>query len=153
MWIEKEEKKYYLDACKYRGIVLKFAKSLNKETVEQITTFIKYLKKLYFFPIKVNIKFSDLERYKDSKDGHIFYAIFFDNEDEKPRRYPEIYIATKIGKHNPIEDVYFSIAHMLTCYYQWFFKQEDRSHRSLEIEANRWAEYIYHSYLEYKTLK
>ena len=150
MWIEKEEKKYYLDACKYRSIVLKFAKSLNKETVEQITAFIKYLKKLYFFPIKVNIKFSDLERYKDPQDGHIFYAIFFNNEDEKPRRYPEIYIAAKIGKHNQIEDIYFSIAHMLTCYYQWFFKQKDRSHRSLEIEANRWAEYICYSYLESK---
>ena len=75
---------------------------------------------------------------------------FFNNEDEKPRRYPEIYIAAKIGKHNQIEDIYFSIAHMLTCYYQWFFKQKDRSHRSLEIEANRWAEYICYSYLESK---
>ncbi len=148
MWIEKEEKKYYLDASKRRGLSLHFSPSLDKVTVDSISEFVSFLKKNYFFPIKVNIKFSDLNRFKDPDDGHVYYCVFFDNEGEKPKKYPEIYIASKVDKHHTIEEVYFYIAYMLTFYYQWFFFQEDRSSRSLAIEAGKWANYVCNLYME-----
>ena len=148
MWIEKQEKKYYLDASKKRGIHLVFDSGLLDETKEKIISFIDSIKKQYFFPIKLNIKLCNKERFKHPDDGHIYYSVFFDNEDENPKRYPEIFIAAKEGKRNPIGDIYFSIAHMITCFYQWFFLEDKRrSHRSLEIEANRWANYICDLYL------
>ena len=150
-WIEKQDKKYYMDACKKRGINLLFDSTIISETRDQILSFVNYIKKNYFFPIRMNVRLCNKLKFKHPDDGHVYYAVFFDNEEKMPKRYPEMYIASKVGKNNPIEDIYFSIAHMVTCYYQWFFLEDkSRSHRSLEIEANRWANYICALYLEKK---
>lgn len=43
---------------------------------------------------------------------------------------------------------FFTIAHELTHYFQWFFYEDmHRTNRSLEIEATRWAKYLLQQYL------
>lgn len=70
------------------------------------------------------------------------------------QKHPFIWIATgkdgrKTRKEYYIEDVLHLVAHELTHYFQWYFNQFDnRSNRSLEIEANRWANYLVDLYLE-----
>lgn len=62
--------------------------------------------------------------------------------------YPRISVAAKVSENNTLEDIYFTLAHEITHYYQWFFlDEEQRTSRSLEREANKWANYIVDLYL------
>lgn len=68
-------------------------------------------------------------------------------DDEKRNVYPRISIASEVTKNNSLQDILFVLAHEITHYYQWYFLEEDvRTNRSLEIEANKWANYILDSY-------
>ena len=61
----------------------------------------------------------------------------------KKRHYPARHEHENLFK----EDVLFTLVHELTHYYQWYFCQEEsRTDRSLEIEANKYADYIFYEY-------
>lgn len=142
MWIEKNEKKYYINSAKASGLRL-FYGDMSEETIKKIKQFVAYVRKRYFFPIRCNIYFSNDFYYISNVDGHKFYGVFYDEEDCKKFTYPKIYIPSKEGKGNSIMDIFFSFLHELTHYYQWYFYEEkNRTDRSLEIEANKWARYI-----------
>ena len=80
-WIEKQDKKYYMDACKKRGINLLFDSTIISETRDQILSFVNYIKKNYFFPIRMNVRLCNKLKFKHPDDGHVYYAVFFDNEE------------------------------------------------------------------------
>lgn len=93
--------------------------------------------------------FSNKEKFIHPRDSHKFFGIFFSNDNQKRKIYPQIYVTSKTTKSNPIEDIYYTLSHELTHYFQGFFYEDNkRTERSLEIEANRWAIYIVSSYLE-----
>lgn len=146
MWIEKIEKNEYQKSAKLEGLRC-FYEDIGQETIIEIKSFIKYIRKNYYFPIRCKIFFTNESNYKSFFDGHRYYGIFFDKSTEKRKVYPQIYVASKITKFNKIEDVLFTLLHELTHYYQWYFYEEKiRTNRSLEIEANKWARYILQEY-------
>ncbi|MBQ9124802.1 MAG: hypothetical protein IJY14_03830 [Acholeplasmatales bacterium] len=150
-WIDKEYKNEYKNSAKASGIRYRFYTyeiELNKDTKCNIEQFISFLRKHYYFPIRLNILFCNTTCFKHNIDKHIYYGSFYSMDDEKKKTYPRISIAAMVNKHNSINDVLFTLAHEITHYYQWYFLEEDkRTRRSLEIEANKWAKYILDLYL------
>ena len=145
-WINKEYRDYYKDSAKASGIRYKFydyGNDFDEHTVEDINKFIIFLRKKYYFPIRLNILFCDTHVFRHHLDDHKYYGAFYSMDDEKRMVYPRISIASKVTPNNTLEDILFALAHEITHYYQWYFLEEDkRTSRSLEIEANKWAKYI-----------
>ena len=140
-WINKEYKNCYLDSEK-KGLRLHFEKSIYKDHVYEIKNFIKFLKKYYYFPIRCDlffcnqINFLSFDRKKKCK------GIFIKGE-EKIKKYPKIYVPCKINSFWTMENVFLSIVRLLTYYYQWYFyEDEKRTNRSLEIEATKYANFL-----------
>ena len=146
-WIEKKYRKEYLNSAKSNGIRYKFYGDFDEENKNKILNFIFFIRRNYFFPIRLNITFCNQEYFKHHIDNHKYCAAFYGMDDEKKNTYPRMSVAAKITKSNPLDDVLFAIAHEFTHYYQWYFLEEDiRTDRSLEIEANKWSAYILDEY-------
>lgn len=144
IWIERKYRTNF-DKSSAAGIRVTYDKHLDRELVEQTKALVQYLRKEYYFPIRVNIALTDHRRYHSDRDGHIYYGIFYHNDfvPLSSMPYPQIAVAAQLWKHMSIDDVHFTLLHELTHYFQWFFTEEEqRSDRSLELEANRWARYI-----------
>lgn len=156
-WINNEDKNYYKDSAKASGIRYKFysyGNDFDESTVDNIKKFINFLRKNYYFPIRLNILFCDTQVFRHHIDNHVYYGAFYSMDDEKRKIYPRISIASKVTKNNSLEDILFTLTHEITHYYQWFFLEEDkRTSRSLEIEANKWSNYILDLYFnDYLTI-
>jgi len=145
-WVEKEYKNYYKDSARASGIRYKYnnyGEDFDKSTVEDIRKFISFLRKNYYFPIRLNILFCNTRAFNHHIDNHTYYGAFYNMNDEKRKVYPRISIAARVTKNNSLEEIFFTLAHEITHYYQWYFlEDEKRTNRSLETEANKWANYI-----------
>ncbi|MBQ4098502.1 MAG: hypothetical protein IJC87_00060 [Clostridia bacterium] len=145
-WVEKEYKNNYKDSAKASGIRYKYytyGEDFDKSTVEDIRKFISFLRKNYYFPIRLNILFCNTRAFCHHIDNHTYYGAFYNMDDEKRKVYPRISIAARVAKNNSLEEIFFTLAHEITHYYQWYFLEDKkRTNRSLEIEANKWANYI-----------
>lgn len=152
MWVKQKEKKEYLDSSKYHGLRIVYASELEEKIVLELKKLIKYLRKRYFFPIRCNLFFTNHEGYPSERKGYTLCGVFYNCEDCKRKTYPQIYIAAKETINNNGYSIKFTLLHELTHYFQWFWLEDkDRTDCSLEIEANRWAHYIYGCYIgEYK---
>ena len=152
-WIEKEHKTYYKDSAQMSGLRYKFydyGNDFDEYTMEEIKKFIAFLRKHYYFPVRLNVMFCNTKRFRHPTDKHTYYGAFYSMDDEKRKKYPRISIAAKISPGNSLKDILQVLAHEITHYYQWYFLEENkRTDRSLEIEANKWSEYITDSYLIY----
>lgn len=151
LWIEKENKRKFISGKK-TGILVKYDDSLCIEDKRECDLIINFLVSNYYFPFRLTIWFTDDVKYKSFADGHSYYASFYKGEIINNRfHYPKIAIAAKTNKYKSIYDISFSVFHEITHYYQWFFyEDEDRTDRSLEIEANRYAYYIRDLYNEFR---
>lgn len=149
-WIDKRDKNYYKDSAKASGIRYQFYEYgivFDTGTKEGIEKFIAFLRENYYFPIRLNILFCNTHVFHHRIDHHAYYGAFYSMDDEKRKVYPRISIAAKVTDHHTLKDILFTLAHEITHYYQWYFLEEDqRSSRSLEIEANKWAKYILDMY-------
>lgn len=142
IWIDLKYKDFYLDN-KPSGLYLYCDKSLDDNTLSQIKLFIAWLKKNYYFPIRCNVVMKNEKQFHSSKGDYYCQGIFFAPEDLSHAKLPRIYVASD----TEFEYVVFTVAHELTHYYQWFFFQDEkRSDRSLELEANKYAKWITYSY-------
>ncbi len=145
-WVEKEYKNNYKDSAKASGIRYKYynyGEDFDKSTVEDIRKFISFLRKNYYFPIRLNILFCNTRAFSHHIDNHTYYGAFYNMDDEKRKVYPRISIAARVAKNNSLEEIFFTLAHEITHYYQWYFLEDKkRTNRSLETEANKWANYI-----------
>jgi hypothetical protein len=143
-WIEKQFKNEYLDSADKIGVRCRFSINFDEQVKNEIKKFISYVRKNYYFPIRLNVVFFDEAYFVNDIDGHKYYGVFYDGYDNV---YPKIHIAARLTERNPLEDILFSIAHEITHYYQWYFlENEKRTDRSLEIEANKWSDYILAEY-------
>lgn len=155
-WINIEFKDYYNDSSK-QGIYLHFAKGINAEVRKNCIDFVNFLRKLYFFPIKCNIYFSNQTKFRSVRPKKYCYGIFFPNQELKKKTFPSIYVPSKFidRKNETLEEyiysVLFTIVHEITHYFQWyFFADKKRSDRSLEIEANVYGRYLLDLWYESK---
>ncbi len=149
-WIDKEHRTYYKNSSKASGIRVKFKAYENifdDSTAEGIKKFIAFLRKKYYFPIRLNVLFCDTEAFRHHIDNHTYYGAFYSMDDEKRKVYPRISIASKVTEKNTLENILYTLAHEITHYYQWYFFEEGkRTDRSIESEANKWSEYIFNLY-------
>lgn len=145
MWIDKKEKLLYNDS-KYHGIRIHFYNNFPEENIKKIRLFCRWLSTKYWFPIRCNIYFVDQKKFQSIDDGHTYYGIFYSNEDN--RKYPCICVANELRNADDEYECYFTVTHELTHYFQWYFYEtENKSNRSLEIMANKWARWLVEEYL------
>ena len=115
------------------------------KTKKRICKFVRYLRKEFFFPIRCNIYFCEQEKFRSSKGGFC-YGIFFSNDESNGRVYPQIYIPV----NNALFQIYISLCHELTHYFQWYFYDDkEKSNRSLEIQASKYANRILEDFCNY----
>ena len=144
LWITRTEENlaFYADSAPKTNLSLRFASNIDISTKKRICKFVRYLRKEFFFPIRCNIYFCEQEKFRSSKGGFC-YGIFFSNDESNRHAYPKIYIPTKQCLHQ----IYFSLCHELTHYFQWyFFDDKEKSDRSLEIQASKYATRIIDDY-------
>ena len=144
LWITKTEEnlRFYSDSASKSNLSLHFASALDDATKKEILRFVRYLRKEFFFPIRCNVYFCNQEKFHSAKGGYC-YGIFFSNDESGGRIYPQVYIPTNMD----IYSVYHSLCHELTHYFQWyFFDDEKRSDRSLEVQASKYATRILEDY-------
>ncbi len=145
-WIDKEYKKYYKSSGKAVGIRYK-TNEIDSFVLERLGSFVSFLRKKYYFPIRLNVLFCNTSCFRHHIDNHVYYGAFYSMDDEKRMVYPRISIAAKVTDTNTMENIFFTLAHEITHYYQWYFiEDEKRTSKSLEREANKWAEYILNLY-------
>ena len=148
-WIDLDCKPFYLDSKK-RGLRVIVHSGVNGDVVNIVRSYLRFLRKRYFFPIRCYIHLTDSEKYRSNDKGYCF-GVFFPGV-EAPRHYPTIYLPAKKSVHD--EDFalkLFNLTCLLTYYFQWYFKcEEDYSHRSLEIEASKAANYLLSEYFNDK---
>lgn len=150
IWIDIDFKDYYSDSSK-KGLRLRFYEGVNPMLKQEVKDFIKWLRKLYWFPIMCNIIFVHQESLW-SENKQTKCSAIYSHPNEGKKELPNIYISCKdrINQYGMtfIITIYFCIVHELTHYYQWYFlENSNRSARSLEIEANKWARYLAYEYL------
>ena len=144
LWITRTEENlaFYADSAPKSNLSLHFASAIDPKTKKRICSFVHYLRKEFYFPIRCNVYFCNQEKFRSSKGGYC-YGIFSSNEKSKGRIYPQIYIPVK----NELYSVYFSLSHELSHYFQWYFLDDERkNNRSLEIQASKYATRITDAY-------
>lgn len=147
MWILKEEKALYNDS-KINGLRLHFCDGVSVDNKKICIDFCNWMRKYYWFPIRCNLIFSPLKKFHFKSKRGFCYGVFFSNKEYKSRRYPQIYIATNFNTEEDEYNCLITIAHELTHYFQWYFYEDEKNtERSLEIIANKWANYIVEEYL------
>ena len=136
LWVTKtsENIQFYSDSASKSNLSLHFASAIDSGTKKHICAFVRYLRKEFFFPIRCNIYFCNQEKFLSSKNGYC-YGIFYSNDENNGRIYPQIYIPANMD----IYSVYHSLCHELSHYFQWFFNDDKRSDRSLEVQASKCA--------------
>lgn len=157
MWIDIEYKNLYNDGGE-KGIRLRFYKGVNDEVRKSCIDFCKWLRTLYWFPMRCNIYIFSHKNFKSAAGKKCTAKFkFFNDENECVVYNPIIWVATgsyeneikKREKKYVLFDYLGSIAHELTHYYQWYFKEiddENKTERSLEYMATRWKNYLLEEY-------
>lgn len=144
IWIDYEFKSYYKDG-KQSGLRLHFNKEINNKVRAEIESLFLWIRKRYFFPLRCEVFLLNQKKFRSKVQHQFCQGIFFAPNESKNLRTPHIYIAVDIEA----SDLCFTVFHELTHYYQWYFlENENRSDRSLEIEANKYARWLINEYLK-----
>lgn len=106
------------------GLRFRFASDADAEVKEACIRFGKWLRKEYFFPIKVPVYVKGEKRIK-SLDGEMVNGTFFQPYNKELE--PYIRVATgnyasnliKLGRDDALALILETIAHELTHYFQW----------------------------------
>ena len=146
LWITNTEEnvKFYSDSAPRSDLCLHFEPGIDTETKGNVCRFVRYLRREFYFPIRCNVYFCNKERFHSSKGGYC-YGVFYPNDGYRRLVYPQIYIPAK----SDLYSIYSSLGHELTHYFQWYFMDDQRSARSLEIQASKYANRILEDYCCY----
>lgn len=146
-WIDYSFKSFYQDSHK-SGLRLIYDSNINNELKNTICEYIKFLRKRYYFPIRCYIHIKNVPYYI-SKDKKKCFGVFFSGE-ENNSKLPSIYLPAELSNKNDTNDILYNLTKLLTYYFQWyFFANEKRTNRSLEIEATKYANYLVSEFLYY----
>ncbi|MBQ7343658.1 MAG: hypothetical protein IJW53_02705 [Clostridia bacterium] len=147
LWVTKTEENlaFYADSAPKSNLSLHFASDIDPKTKKCICNFVRYLRKEFYFPIRCNVYFCNQEKFRKHKGGYS-YGMFFSNHESGERAYPQIYIPTQ----QSLCQIYDSLSHELTHYFQWYFYDDkEKNNRSLEIQASKYASRISQDYCWY----
>ena len=158
MWhiwtIEDWEKNIDLDREGHRtGLRLRFDKDVNPDVKKVVKEFVSFLRREYYFPLRVNVYVRSLYRIK-AMDGDMCCGIFWCMPDDYTIN-PYIRIATgdyedmcaNRGEEFAIYNILHSLAHELTHYFQ-YINSLKLTPRGMERQANNYANYILEEYEE-----
>ena len=151
--LDKWEKFYNISDSKHRtGARLKFDKDVDPEVKRACKEFLIWLRKEYFFPIRVPIYVKAAEQIK-AKDGEMVSGTCFLPFDMHKEPYIRISagdyyeLKNKRGKDNALAAILGSIAHELTHYFQWVNGLE-YTLIGEERQATQYVRYILYEYAE-----
>ena len=147
------EKHYNLDDKSVRtGLRIKFDKNVDLEVKRSCKEFCKWLRKNYYFPMRIPIYIKSSPKIK-ALDGEYVSAIFFAPADKYEE--PYIRISTgeyekalmKYGKDNALGGILISISHELTHYFQWI-NDIELTEMGEERQVKSYAGFIIDEYSE-----
>jgi len=139
-------------SAKRTGLRLRFQKGTDAEVRRACLEFCNWIRKQYYFPIRVPIYVKSSE-FIISKSGEKFSAIFFEPFDKHNE--PFIRIATgdfnemkqKSCQDDALASILCSISHELTHYFQWI-NDIRLTEIGVERQANSYADSIVYKYSE-----
>ena len=152
-WKSQNYKKIYDNQDIRTGIALRFEKGVHGDIKSLFTDFTKWLRKNYYFPIRVVVYVKESETIK-LMNGSMAWGSFryFDTFDEPYIRIPTgdyLKQAEIEGKENAAYTILSSFVHELTHYFQWV-NQFEQTDRGSEWQANYYRNRIIDLYLNEK---
>lgn len=152
-WSAKNYRKIYDNSDVRTGIALRFEKGVHGDIKFLFTDFAKWLRKNYYFPIRVVVYVKKSETIK-LMNGNIAWGSFryFDTFDEPYIKIPtgDYLDRAKIeGDENAAYTILSSFVHELTHYFQWV-NQFEQTDRGSEWQANYYRNRIIDLYLNEK---
>ncbi|MBR4049624.1 MAG: HAD family hydrolase [Clostridia bacterium] len=152
-WKSQNYKKIYDNQDIRTGIALRFEKGVHGDIKSLFTDFTKWLRKNYYFPIRVAVYIKASETIK-LMNGSMAWGSFryFDTFDEPYIRIPTgdyLKQAEIEGKENAAYTILSSFVHELTHYFQWV-NQFEQTDRGSEWQANYYRNRIIDLYLNEK---
>lgn len=135
------------------GLRLRFDKDVDVEVHRACKEFAVFLRKEYFFPIRVVVYIKNKSKII-AMDGDKVYGTFWRMEDDYTVE-PHIRVAAgdykdlciKWGKDSALTAILLTIAHELTHYYQWINSLR-LTPIGQERQATKYARYILDEYAE-----
>ena len=134
------------------GVRLKFDSEIDPEVRRSCKEFLLWLRKKYYFPIRVPIYIKATPKIK-SLDGNIAFATFFAPYDHNVEPYIRVAAGDYCnerknkGKDNALAGILYSIAHELTHYFQWI-NDVKQTEIGYERQATRYSRNILNEYAE-----
>lgn len=116
--------KAYQSAGVRTGLRLRFDKNVDAEVVRALKDFVRWLRSLYTFPVRVPVYVKSSAAIK-AMDGELVRGTFFRPYDKYVEPYIRIAagnyksLASKRGVDNALASYLFTLAHELTHYFQW----------------------------------
>ncbi|MDO5292730.1 MAG: hypothetical protein Q4F05_08270 [bacterium] len=152
IWTLQKWKSKYKDKEVRTSVRLRFDKDVNEEVKISCKNFCRWIRKEFYFPIRVPIYVKSSYQLK-TMDNDTAVGTFFEPED--PLVEPYIRIATgdycelveKKGKDAAKLAILESIAHELTHYFQWVNSLK-LTEMDAERQANQYSIFILEEYLE-----
>lgn len=137
----------YLSSRPHRvGIRIRFDREVDPIVKNSISTFIKWTKEVYTFPLRVIVYVKSTERIK-AKDGEMVCGTFFRPDDYGVEPYIRVatgdygLLAKSVGMDNALARILETLAHEMTHYYQYVNKV-NLSYRGEEIQASKTASIV-----------
>lgn len=135
------------------GLRLKIDKDVNIEVRRACKDFAKFLRKNYYFPLRIDVYVKSQRRIK-AMDGDLCCGIFWSMEDDFTVK-PSIRIATgdyeelldKWDQDRALTSILLTLAHELTHYFQWI-NSLNLTPIGAERQATNYSHYIIEEYAE-----
>lgn len=157
LWYSEKWKKYInLTNNQHKiGIYIRNDKNVDDEVKVFCKEFVKWLRKEFYFPVKVNIYVKENYRIK-AKDGEFVVGTFWRPDGFEQNNMPYVRIATgdyqelvdQRGKEEAMWSILGTLAHELTHYFQ-YVNQLELTSIGEERQATVYADYVLSDYDEY----
>lgn len=151
IWTIENWRKHY-NANHRKGLRFVIDKNVDIEVKNACKEFGVWLRKEYYFPIRVPVYVKSHEKIK-AQDGDLVVGTFFwpDSMDAEPyvrvAAGDYVELKNKRGRYNALVQILLTIAHELTHYYQWVNNLK-LTERGEERQATAYSRFILQEYLE-----
>lgn len=155
-YLEKWKKHIDLTKSNHKiGIYVRVDKSVDEDVKDFCKQFVKWMRKEFCFPIRVNVYVKENYRIK-AKDGELVVGTFWRPEGFGRDNFPYIRIAAgdyqdlveERGKDEAMWSILGTLAHELTHYFQ-YINQLELTAIGEERQATVYSDYILSDYEEY----
>ena len=161
LWYLEKWKKYVdMEKGEHKtGIYMRIDKNVDDDVTVFCKNFVRWMRKEFFFPVKVNIYVKENYRIK-AKDGELVVGTFWRPEGFEQDNTPYVRIATgdyqelvaERGKKEAMWSILGTLAHELSHYFQ-YINQLELTRIGEERQATVYSDYILNDYDEYLSSK